>query len=242
MVVFTVKTERTNSEVSGGMMTGTVKRQWTRIMATRLRDELVQDGSQYLDMFEQHPNFSPIDLPDGIKVGSPQMDFDRRDSVWITQPTFRDNNTNFTEMEYGSMIGVMFNVDGSLLTKITGGGTANNSWGRFPILDIDQDGLQRQKNSIVDASGWFTYYIEGQEPNIQLAPFLSVFNDTAMRELYDVNNWKGNTKPPFLDKAPCSSYGKGRTRMNCDESEYINQFGEKIYFNRYTGRAESMKR
>ena len=242
MVVFTVKTERTNSEVSGGMMTGTVKRQWTRIMATRLRDELVQDGSQYLDMFEQHPNFSSIDLPEGLKIGAPQMDFDRRDSVWITQPTFRDNNTNFTEMEYGSMIGVMFNVDGSLLTKITGGGTANNTFGRFAILDMDQDGLQKQKNSAVDSSGWFTYYVEGQEPNIQLAPFISVFNDTAMRELYDVNNWKGNTKPAWAEGSPCSTYGKGRTRLNCDESEYINQFGEKIYFNRYTGRAESMKR
>jgi len=30
--------------------------------------------------------------------------------------------------------------------------------------------------------------------------------------------------------------------MNCDQSEYIKQFGEKIYFNRYTGRAEVQKR
>lgn len=242
MVVFTVKTERTDTNVSGGNLTGIVKRQWTRIVAARLRDELVPDGNQYLDMFEQHPNFSPIDLPEGIKVAAPQMDFDRRDSVWITQPTFRDNNTNFTEMEYGSMIAVMFGVDGSLLTKITGGGTANNTYGRFAILDMDQDGLQRQKNSAVDSSGWFTYYIEGQEPNIQLAPFLSVFNDTAMRELYDVNNWKGNIKPSWVPGALCSTYNTGRTRMNCDQSEYINQFGDKIYFNRYTGRAEVQKR
>ena len=40
----------------------------------------------------------------------------------------------------------------------------------------------------------------------------------------------------------CSTYNKGRTRMNCDESEFINQFGEKIYFNTYTGRAEAFKR
>ena len=250
LVVFTVKTERTNSDVSGGMMTGTVKRQWTRIVGTRLRDELVNnnatqtipDGNSiYMDMFEQHPNFSPIDLPEGIKVAAPQMDYERNDDVWITQPTFRDSNTNFAEMEYGSLIGVMFDVNGSLLSKITGGGSANIGMGRYVVLDIDQDGLQRPLNTIENAAGWFTYNIEGEEPNIQLAPFLSVFNDTAMRELFDVNNWKGQS---FTREwaPPCASLAIGRSRMNCDQSKYINQFGEKIYFNRYTGRAETMKR
>lgn len=250
MVVFTVKTERTGSTVSAGVFTDTIKRQWTRILATRLRDELVNTSatattanqtSVFMDMFEQHPNFSPIDLPDGIKVAAPQMDYERNDDVWITQPTFRDTNTNFDDMEYGSLIGVMFDVNGSLLSKITGGGSANQGMGRYAVLDMDQNGLQLPLNAKENGAGWFTYNIEGEEPNIQLAPFLSVFNDTAMRELYDVNNWKG---PSFTAGwlPPCSSFASGRTRMNCDQTEYINQFGEKIYFNRYTGRAESMKR
>ena len=250
MVVFTVKTERTGSTVSGGVFTDTIKRQWTRILATRLRDELVNNsatattanqGSVFMDMFEQHPNFSPIDLPEGIKVAAPQMDFERNDDVWITQPTFRDTNTNFDDMEYGSLVGVMFDVNGSLLSKITGGGSANQGMGRYAVLDLDQNGLQLPLNSKENGAGWFTYNIEGEEPNIQLAPFLSVFNDAAMRELYDVNTWKG---PNFTAGwvPPCSSFASGRTRMNCDQTEYINQFGEKIYFNRYTGRAESMKR
>ena len=45
MVVFTVKTERTGSTVSGGAFTDTIKRQWTRILATRLRDELVNNSA-----------------------------------------------------------------------------------------------------------------------------------------------------------------------------------------------------
>ena len=252
LLAFTVKTERAGNASAGGMLTDNVKNQWTRIVAARLRDECVnsiptqttpQMSSEFLDMFEPHPNFTPIDLPVGIKVAGPQMDFDRRDEIWITQPTFRDSNTNFDDMEYGSMIGVMFGADGALLSKITGGGGANIGTGRFVILDADQNGEQKPKNSVEDASGWFTYNIENEEPNIQLAPFISVFNDAAMRELYDVNNWKGKTRPALGESIqPCSTYGTGRTRMNCDQSEYIKQFGEKIYFNRYTGRAEVQKR
>ena len=255
MVVFTVKTERTNSEVSGGMMTGTVKRQWTRILATRLRDELVlspattaTSGKFYNDMFEQHPNFNPIDLQEGIKVAGPLMDFNQRDEMWTTQPTFYDSNTNFADMEYGYMLGIMFGTDGALLTRITGsGGGINSSSGRNPVLDLDQDGIQSSVSNQKDPwfqGGWYTYNLEGEEPFIQLGTFLAVFNDSAMRELYNVNNWKGPKSPGWNPgtKDPCSDYATGRTRMNCDESEYINQFGEKIYFNRYTGRAESMKR
>ena len=251
LLAFTVKTERTGSTVSGGVLTDPITKQWTRIVAARLRDELVNadqtettanQGSVFMDLFEPHPNFSPIDLPVGIKVAVPQMDFDRRDAVWITQPTFYDSNTNFDEMEYGAMIGVMFGEDGALLTKLTGGGSANMGQGRYVVLDADQNCAQKPENSVEDASGYFTYNIENEEVNIQLAPFLSVFNDAAMRELYDANNWKGKTRPPWAENVPCSTYGKGRTRLNCDESEYINQFGDKIYFNRYTGRAEVLKR
>jgi hypothetical protein len=245
-----VKTERVDNTTSAAILTGNIKKQWTRIVAARLRDALVNAdstettpdaGSNFMDMFEPHPNFTPVDLPEGIKVAAPQMDYERNDDVWITQPTFRDNNTNFLEMEYGSLIGVMFGADGSLLSKITGGGSANIGMGRFVVLDIDQDGLQRQVNSAENAAGWFTYNIENEEPNIQLAPFISVFNDAAMRELFDVSNWKGGSyKAGWV--LPCSALATGRSRMNCDQSEFINQFGEKIYFNRYTGRAETMKR
>ena len=251
LLAFTVKTERSGNASADNMLTDNIKRQWTRIVAARLRDECVnsiptqtkpQTNSVFMDMFEPHPNFTPIDLPEGIKVAAPQMDFDRRDAVWITQPTFRDSNTNFADMEYGAMIGVMFGADGALLTKITGGGGANIGLGRYVIVDADQNGAQMPENSVEDASGYFTYNIENEEPNIQLAPFISVFNDAAMREIYDVNNWKGKTRPAWIEGEKCSIYGSGRTRMNCDQSEYINQFGEKIYFNRYTGRAEVQKR
>ena len=250
LLAFTVKTERVDNTTSAGILTGNIKKQWTRIVAARLRDELVNADptettistrSSFMDLFEPHPNFTPVDLPEGIKVAGPQMDYLANDDVWITQPTFRDNNTNFAEMEYGSLIGVMFSADGSLLSRITGGGSANIGMGRFVVLDIDQDGLQRQVNSAENASGWFTYNIENEEPNIQLAPFLSVFNDAAMRELFNVSNWKGGSFTAGW-VLPCSAIAVGRSRMNCDQSEFINQFGEKIYFNRYTGRAEVLKR
>ncbi len=257
LLAFTVKTERVDNTTSAGILTGNIKKQWTRIVAARLRDELVNADptettistrSSFMDLFEPHPNFTPVDLPEGIKVAGPQMDYLANDDVWITQPTFRDNNTNFSEMEYGAMIGVMFSADGSLLSRITGSGNINITKGRYVVLDLDQDGLERPQNSAENVAGYFTYNIENEELNIQLAQFISVFNDAAMRELYDVNKWKGQGYSssgwmlPSGLLPPCSTVTQPRDRMNCDESEFINQFGEKIYFNRYTGRAEVLKR
>ena len=252
LLAFTVKTDRVDNTTSAGLLTGNIKKQWTRIVAARLRDELIFTGSNsYYDFFEPHPNFAPVDLPEGIKVAAPQMDFLQNDTVWITQPTFRDSNTNFSEMEYGSMIGVMFGSDGSLLTKITGGGgSVNSTLGRYVVLDADQDGVEKTPHAdeITYGARYFTYNVENEEVNIQFAIFISVFNDAAMRELYDVNNWKGKgyNSSGWMPRTgllpPCSTVTQPRDRMNCDESEFINQFGEKIYFNRYTGRAEVMKR
>ena len=254
LLAFTVKTDRVDNNTPAGILTGNIKKQWTRIVAARLSDELVigpgtssNSGTFYNDMFEPHPNFAPVDLPEGIKVAGPLMDFDRRDEMWTTQPTFRDSNTNFSEMEYGYMLGILFGSDGELLTRITrGGSTINSSQGRNPVLDLDQNGIQSSisdQNDPRQQGGWYTYNMEGEEPYVQLITFLAVFNDAAMRELYDVNNWKGPNAPDWnTTTVPCSTYNKGRTRMNCDESEFINQFGEKIYFNTYTGRAEVFKR
>ena len=254
LVAFTVKSERSGSNVASGVLTDSVTRQWTRIVAARLRDELVlspattaTSGNLFNDMFEPHPNLAPIYLPEGIKVAGPIMDFDKRDDMWGTQPFLRDSNTNFSDMEFGYMVGILFGPDGALLTRITGGGGAvNASSGRNVVLDLDQNGIQSSISNINDPwfdGGWYTYNMEGEEPFVQLIPFLAVFNDTAMRELYDVNNWKGKNHPGWdTSLVPCSTYNTGRTRMNCDQSEYINQFGEKIYFNRYTGRAEVFKR
>ena len=252
LLAFTVKTERVGTATSGGILTDNIKKQWTRIVAARLSDELVSTGANsYYDLFEPHPNFASVDLPEGIKVAAPQMDFLQNDTVWITQPTFRDNNANFDEMEYGSMIGVMFGPDGALLTKITGGGgSVNSTLGRYVVLDADQDGVEKTPHAdeITNGARFFTYNVENEEVNIQFAIFISVFNDAAMRELYDANNWKGKGYdrngwiPPTGIIPPCSTITQPRDRMNCDESEFINQFGEKIYFNRYTGRAEVQKR
>ena len=149
------------------------------------------------------------------------------------------------------MIGVMFGSDGALLTKITGGGgSVNSTLGRYVVLDADQDGLEKTSHAdeITNGARYFTYNVENEEVNIQFAIFIAVFNDAAMRELYDVNNWKGKGydrlgwMPPTGVLPPCSTVTQPRDRMNCDESEFINQFGEKIYFNRYTGRAEVLKR
>ena len=149
------------------------------------------------------------------------------------------------------MIGVMFGSDGALLTKITGGGgSVNSTLGRYVVLDADQDGVEKTPHAdeITNAARFFTYNVENEEVNIQFAIFIAVFNDAAMRELYDANNWKGKgyDRVGWIPQTgvipPCSTITQPRDRMNCDESEFINQFGEKIYFNRYTGRAEVLKR
>ncbi|MFO0894609.1 MAG: hypothetical protein U0574_06585 [Phycisphaerales bacterium] len=186
--------------------------------------------------FIEHPEAGRRVLPTGIKVAGPRTDFDQ-DGIWVTQPEYRNN-------EYGRSIGVLFAADGTVATRLPNGiGVAQYE---SAYLDADQDGQQDVGNSS-GGSRFFEYNEEVDEPSVQYVRTLAVFDDADAREVYAPSNWAGSNQasgdasgsPPGPD---CSQLPAGQSRMRCEQSSYINQFAERINFNRFTGVAEAQKR
>ncbi|MBX3355095.1 MAG: prepilin-type N-terminal cleavage/methylation domain-containing protein [Phycisphaeraceae bacterium] len=192
--------------------------------------------------FNAHPEAVTRTLPPGVKVAGPRTDFDQ-DSIWVSQPEFSNN-------EYGRAIGVLFGPDGTVITRFPNGiGLAN-----YESVYFDFDGVKNANGWPVQnvgtstgAARFFEYNEEVDEPSIQYVRSLAVFDDAAAREFFVVSNWSGSNQAPgdasgAALPADCSSLPAGQSRLRCEQSQFINQFAEKINFNRFTGVAEVVKR
>lgn len=219
-----------------------IKRQWTEAVIGRLEEALVRQPNSsddptkqnYVDRFEPHPDFQPVKFSEGIKIAGPRTDYGQ-DGVWITQPNLKND-------ENGRMIGVLFGPDGSLMTRLPGGGLANAGMYRSAVLDLDRDGQQHEPDASEGAARYFTHNDLEDEPSVQYCQFLAVFDDKQAREIYDEKNWAGAAGGAYDVNTPCASYAAGQVRMRCEQSEFINQFADRIVINRNTGRAEVRQR
>jgi hypothetical protein len=65
--------------------------------------------------------------------------------------------------------------------------------------------------------GYFEQRLEDEEPYVAIAPFLCVFDDDHVREIYDTNTWTSfNTR-------------------TADYTAYLTQNADRLHFSRYTG-------
>lgn len=246
LVVFTTAVQR-----SGSGATDPIVAEWTEAVVTRLEEPLIPsennvDGTSgstlmrqtFYDRFEPHPELQPVRLPEGIKVAGPRSDIGR-DGIWGTQPEIRNG-------EYGRMVGVLFGTDGSLLTRLPGGGQANAAQYRSLVADLNQDGLQNAPDQSESGyiTRWFHYDDLTDEPGVESAQTLAVFDDAQARQVYDPSRWRGadlayDRNDPL--KA-CSLMNPGQDRKVCEQSAFIQQFSERVVINRFTGRAEVRQR
>lgn len=122
----------------------------------------------------------------------------------------------------GQMYGVMFSADGSVITQ----NSLTDSNRQF--VDFNNDGLQRTPSANLDynlgVSVTFAQYIAmsdhvtfDQEPFIVMVPFLAIYSDREVREVTGDGDW--TTYP----------------NIEADITFYVNQFADRIHFNRYTG-------
>lgn len=225
--------------------TDPVRRQWVEAVLGRLSEPMVpqnQDsmGGQvsrwyFMDIFELHPGFTPVRLPDGIKVAAPDSDNSdsagTRDDIWRTQPDFRNQ-------ERGGIVGVLFGPSGELLTKLSGSGMTAVAGYRSIMMDLDGDGAIREGEGY-DNLYWIA---PDDERRVTPAKILAVFDDTAARQAYDAERWSGDGYQRIEWGKPCSGYVDGVTRMQCEQSEFIRQFADFITVNRVTGRVEVRRR
>ena len=251
LVAFRTRTERFDQTASDPMRypnTSRIKRQWTEAVIGRLEEPLQlgqTSGSlarrTFLDRFVPEPNIPGFAFPDGVRVAGSFAGFGNEmyDRAWVTQPNIKENPS---EEELGSMIGVLFDASGRGISRLDGSGVASVSQGRYPVMDFNRNGVQ---DIINDTAGAWEPHVqnqEGDEANVVTTQVLAVFDDKAARELYDEKLWQGTSLPGWTILKACADLGAGQSRRMCELTEFIEQFGTKIAFNRNTGRAEVQQR
>ncbi len=173
-------------------------------------------SNNVVDRFAPIPGVPSRLLPEGIKVAVPFYG-NNDDNRWITQSHLpRINQSSGLGEPPGEIVGVMYAPDGATITR----NTATDSHRVF--VDFNNNGAHDwgfvpPTYTPANFNLYFSHYLSDDECWVDIAPFLAVFNDDQVRELYDVNNWTD------ID-----------ARID-DYSEYINNNVDPIYFNRYTG-------
>lgn len=185
-----------------------------------------------VDRFIPIKNTPSRAFPAGIKIAGPSF-ASGDDTTWITQTHLPAINQLTGNGESpGELIGVMFAPDGTSITR----NSATDSIRAW--VDFDGDGLQRigtgapvnyatnPAPTIPAAAfdgGWFEQRLAGEESFVDIVPFLSIFDDDAVRDLNDVAQWDTANNPNAFT-ARLTAY-----------TTYLTSRSDRIHFNRYTG-------
>jgi len=251
LVAFRTRTERFDQAANDPMKypnPARIKRQWTEAVIGRLEEPLqLRDTSGalskrvYIDRFVPEPGIAGFAFPEGVKVAGSFAGFGNEmyDRAWVTQPKIKENPA---EEELGSEIGVLFDGSGRVVSRLDGSGVASVSQGRYPVMDFNRNGVQDVINDTAGAWEPHVQNQEGDEANVVTTQVLAVFDDKAAREMYDDKLWIGTSLPGWTISKACSDLGSGQSRRMCELTQFIEQFGTKISFNRNTGRAEVQQR
>jgi prepilin-type N-terminal cleavage/methylation domain-containing protein len=251
MVAFRARAERFDQTAVDPLKypnTARIKRQWSEAVVGRLEEPLQRRDPSldltkqvFIDRFVPEPDIPAFAFPEGVKVAGSFAGFGNElyDRAWVTQPKLSEDPT---KEEAGSIVGVIFDPSGRVVSRLDGSGVASISQGRYPVMDFNRNGVQDIVNESAGASQMHIQDQEGDEANVVTTQLLALFDDKACREMYDEKNWIGTAFPVWTIAKPCSQLGTSQTRKICEQSDFIEQFGTRIAFNRNTGRAEVQQR
>ena len=254
MVAFRARAERFD-EVAADIMKfpnpARIKRRWTEAVVGRLEEPMqlrLADSDLtdqvFIDRFVPEPGMIAFAFPEGIGVAASYAGFGNElyDRAWVTQPKLSEDASADEPNEFGSVVAVIFDDQGRLITRLDSSGIASIGRGRFPFMDFNRNGVQTIVNESAGGAQFHVQDQEGDEPNAITTQMLAIYDDKAAREAYDEKNWLGSNFSAWKADRPCSDLRAGQSRKICEQTEYIEQFGTRIQFNRNTGRAEVQQR
>ena len=193
-------------------------------------------GNQWYDeRYVPVPGLAAVQLPRGIKVAGPlntaygEVDgsFGDGDTLWVSQPggKWRISGGYVVSDEIGRQIGVIFGPDGTMLTRnvMGAGGSGAVVW---PYLDADRNRVPELINEANHGGvlQYVAYDAVGDECDVHPIQWLGVYDDEALRRARGDSNWGGEN---------------GEDNRNSAITDWVDQFGVPVFFNRYTGVAET---
>ena len=177
-------------------------------------DVLLLPDQFVVDRFVPVHGMRPVVLPDGIKVAAPWYDYSNQDDIWATQSEI--NEMRVRSETPGRLVGVVFDSTGSM--------RADNPQTDSTVMyvDFDEDGIQDLAFNDPFFPDQFNYWIPDHpldEVNIEVAPFLAVYDDQEARE-FKFGDW--SVQNIYINEL-------------CSQNGYITQHADRLHFNRYTG-------
>ena len=212
---------------------------WTVVYPAAAIDDLL------LEEFQPVAGLSPMLLPAGIKVAGSAADIGDineigQDDYWLSQPVLRSPFDLPLKSERGTTVVVRFAQDGSMQTRnpsLTANLTpsALDSSSVAPWIDFNRNGLMEIGTTTGTSNGKFYALDEIHDESLgDHAMFLAVFDDDlfhAQATPADLDSWDGY-----------STMDAWMNGLNKARSNFINQFSDRIHFNRFTGVAEVVPR
>ncbi len=182
-------------------------------------------------------------LPSGIKVAGPRYGeftqlnlvpgFDRSWATQVQLTAIRQSDGSGEQS--GEMLAVMYAPDGTVITH------NSSSDSNAAYVDFNGDHSQRFRNNnlavgnVLDCdfvssfppAGNPSYQqkFEDDEPNVNIAPFVAVYDDDKARE---------NRATDWVSLTDIQNELTGNPN-SAEPGGYINQYADRIHFNRYTG-------
>ena len=217
------------------------EKQVIEVVTAKFAGDTYSNDGNLFDRFVVIPDVAARDLPEGIKIAGPFLESDD-DYLWMaTSDLIAVRGDNEAA---GAIIGVMYGPDGNTL-RHNSRSDSRQAWVDFNSQeDLSRHGGVRQRqcgndlhptdpelnepgNSCICDYGldYFSFLCQqspDDEPYFTPMPFLAVFDDEQCRALYDTTAWSAETAQGALNRIR-------------DQSEYINQYADRIHFNRYTG-------
>lgn len=203
-------------------------------------EQVGYDGNAHSERYELVPEIPPQLLPEGIMVACTYADFglvNNGEEVWCFMtsgpftPVDSDSDgtiDHFTSNDKGEMIGILFGADGQLLTRntlsLTSGGVWVCKW-----IDFNNDG-KLERASVLPGNSNNSFFYQNDtidEPFMNMAQFLVVYDEQRAREEVDYTLWE--------DETGASAHALARHEAL---GTWVNENADRIHFNRYTGLAE----
>jgi len=186
-------------------------------------------------------------LPAGMKVAGSAIDFppassaQGNDHYWYSQPQMTRPNSAVASGEWGQMVVIRFGPDGSLQTRnpslIANVSLGDPNASVNPWIDFNRNGTVEIGTNIVGFSDtpFFTLDEFRDEP---------LGNHTMFLALFDDDNFHAQATPQQLTAwgSPSQPATPSLNQLIRDRTDYINQFSDRIQFNRFTGVAELVPR
>ncbi len=197
--------------------------------------------------------FVPVDgvglrlLPVGIKVAGQAADITTidglpYDDIWVSQPVMSLRPTEtVASVERGSLVVVRFSPDGTVITRnpsLPANVTptmSTDTAALAPWIDFNRDGFCGIGTTTGSSNGKFYALDEHRdEPLGNHTLFLAVFDDDLFHQQATANE--------IAQWRQYQNIGDWMTGLNTARTNFINQFCDRITFNRFTGVAEIVPR